>query len=66
MTVTEAPSSETVMVGSLVESNQHVEMPGIVTKTRARAVRAPCWTIVLAVQLVAGHDLLTRIVDIVV
>jgi hypothetical protein len=53
MTATQSPDAS-LMVGSLAESTQHVELQNVTTDARSRALRAPCWVIVLVVQLVAG------------
>lgn len=47
---------ESRLIGSVVESHQHVVLGDITTDTRARAVRAPWWAVVLGVQLLAGSD----------
>lgn len=44
-------------VGSLHESNQHVVLKDVTTDTRSRALRAPCWAVVVGVQLLAQLDL---------
>lgn len=41
-----------VVVGEYAEAEQHITLPGIVTRTRSRALRVPLW-------LLAGHALLT-------
>jgi len=40
------------LVGSVYASEQQVTLPGIVTHTTSRALRAPCWVLVLLVGLV--------------
>jgi hypothetical protein len=53
-----------VLVGSLDAADQHVTLPGIDTHTRARALRAPCWVIVLGVQLLGGSEALSRLLSV--
>jgi hypothetical protein len=53
MTKPQSPDAS-LMVGSLAESTQHVVLQNVTTDARSRALRAPCWVIVLVVQLVAG------------
>jgi hypothetical protein len=65
MTATQSPDAS-LMVGSLAESTQHVELQNVTTDARSRALRAPCWVIVLVVQLVAGGaglELVQRLVQ---
>lgn len=45
MTPPLVPVDKSVMVGSVHQSTQHVDMPGIATVTRSRALRAPRWAI---------------------
>jgi hypothetical protein len=56
-------SPESIMVGSVASSTQHVTMPGIDTTTRSKALRAPCWVLVLVVQLVASGGYWGGILD---
>jgi hypothetical protein len=65
MTATQSPDAS-LMVGSLAESTQHVVLQNVTTDARSRALRAPCWVIVLVVQLVAGGagvELVQRLVQ---
>jgi hypothetical protein len=54
MTPPTSPVDNSLMAGSLHESTQHIELQGITTDTRARALRLPCWAVVVAVQVLAG------------
>jgi hypothetical protein len=54
MTATQSPDAS-LMVGSLAESTQHVVLQNVTTDARSRALRAPCWVIVLVVQLLGGE-----------
>jgi hypothetical protein len=65
MTATQSPDAS-LMVGSLAESTQHVVLQNVTTDARARALRAPCWVIVVSVHLLAGGgalDLVNRLVQ---
>lgn len=50
MTQSQSPDA-TLMVGSVSESTQHVVLENVTTDARSRALRAPCWAIVVGVQL---------------
>lgn len=52
MTPPASPVDNSLMVGSVAESTQHVTLPGIVTVTRSRALRAPRCALVAAAVLV--------------
>lgn len=43
MTLPQTGPEPSVMVGSVCESTQHVDMPGIRTVTRSRALRVRPW-----------------------
>lgn len=51
-----SPPDATLMVGSVSESTQHVVLENVTTDARSRALRAPCWAIVVGVQLLAQLD----------
>lgn len=66
MTPTLSPVDKSTLVASVAESTQHVVLQNVTTDARSRALRAPCWVIVLVVQLVAGEtalELLQRLVS---
>lgn len=54
MTQETALSPPSVMVGSVSEVEQHVTLPDVVTTTRSRALRAPCWALVLLSQVLGS------------
>jgi len=55
------PLESTQMVGSVSQVEQHVTLPGIDTVTSSRALRAPCWAIVLGVHVLVVDDVLSRL-----
>jgi hypothetical protein len=61
MTPPHVPVDNSIMVGSVAQSEQHVTLPGIDTVTRSKALRAPCWALVIGVQLLAGDGPVWRL-----
>lgn len=65
MNPTHVPVDNSRMVGSVASTEHVVDMAGIDVVTRTRALRAPAWAIVLAVQLLAGDGII-RLVELLV
>jgi hypothetical protein len=58
MTPPTSPVDKTLMVGSVSASEQEITLPGVVTHTRSKAVRAPCWVLVVTVVLLDPSEAL--------
>ena len=58
-----SPVDNSTRVGSVHASDQDVELAGVVTHTRSRAVRAPWWAVLVLVQLAGGNEALVRLLE---
>ena len=56
------PVDKSLMLGSISASEQDVTLPGIVTHTRSKALRAPCWVIVCLVLVADPVEALRALV----